>query len=385
MPKIKTLIVHPALAPYRVDLFNQLAQEVDLHIVFLQDYISYYPKLNQNNLKISLRCRYQILQSGISLKNRTFPIGLNHIMREFNPDVIVTHEFSNSTLWIMLQRILFKKERYAHVLWTTENVPMFKKRRFIRRGLRKLCSSSVHSLLVYSDEIAKEFVHHFGIPQEKIYICANLQDEKIFRSKLAQALRIVPQYINDYQLGGKKVILYVGRLDTKKNLKMLIESFAQVSIKEPSAILTFVGDGPERKSLELRAKRCGLSHKVYFIGHCEGYNLLFWYVIGSFLVLPSTWEPYGAVVNEALLSGMPVLCSSEAGARVLIQDGKNGYVFNPYDVNVLSNLLEKMLMDVPSIEASEVNVRESLMPISFDRDLNSFMNAVQYAAKQVGA
>ncbi len=383
MVKIKTLLIHPGLVPYRVDLFNRLGQEVDLNVVFLSDNIFYYPEFDLDNVKRSLRCRYQILPSHKLFKNYHFATALKKNISDFDPDVVVTHEFSYVTLWLILHRI-FHRKRFAHLLWTTENVPLFETRGLIRRVIRKFCSSSVESLLVYSEEVAEKFINQYKIDPEKVFICSNLQQEEIFRAKLTKALTQVAQCIDEYNLGGKKVVLYVGRLNRRKNLKSLLKAFSGICTKDSSVVLAFVGEGPERKNLESLAVSLGIIENVKFLGHCQGYDLLVWYIIGSVFVLPSVWEPYGAVVNEALLSGMPVLCSSEAGSRVLINGGNNGYVYNPYDIKMLSALLEKILKASLPIDSQSIKTRESLMPVSFGRDLNSFLNAVTYAAKQKG-
>jgi len=380
MSKVKTLIFHPALAPYRVDLFNSLNEKIDMRVVFLSEHIGYYNKFNQERLRNSLKCRYGYLLSGISLLGRDLRTGLGKIIDEYKPDVVVSHEFSYSTLATAVYRRFGTKYNFGHLLWTVENSSLLKERGLIRRLLRKICCSAVDGILVYSNSIKNDFVR-YGIPQERIFVCANHQDEKRFTSKLDAARFLVKNYIKKYALSGKKIVLFVGRLAKPKNLSRLIDAFSRISNQNEAAVLVLVGDGPEQKVLKKQAESLGLLDKVMFLGHQEGAHLYVWYLLATVFVLPSTCEPYGAVVNEALMAGIPVLCSSCAGANVLIKDYKNGFLFDPYYIDMFAHRLKQALVDNPFVEEKAWSSRINLMPVSFERDVTSFIKAVDYVAE----
>jgi len=379
MLKLKTLVFHPALAPYRVDFFNRLRHELDMHLVFFSDHIAYHRELNQDKLRDSLKCEHQYLLCRFRFLKRDFPIGIGRIIEECAPDVVVSHEFSYPTLSIMLYRKLFAKQDFGHALWTAENIHMLRSRGMARTALRRICSKAADSMLVYSKAIAEGFTQRLGIPAEKMFICANHQEEKMFAAKLDSARSLVPEHVRAYHLSGKKVVLFVGRLTGVKNLERATEAFACVSRKDSKAMLVMVGDGPLRNALEDQASHIGIADKVLFTGHQEGNHLYAWYLLSSVFMLASIWEPYGAVVNESLLAGVPVLCSSHAGASVLIREGDNGHVFDPNDTDLLSFLMKEALTDAPTAEIAGASRRESLMPVPFERDVASFVQAVKYA------
>jgi glycosyltransferase involved in cell wall biosynthesis len=84
-----------------------------------------------------------------------------------------------------------------------------------------------------------------------------------------------------------------------------------------------------------------------FIGYRE---LPVWYGYAACLVHPSTTEQWGLVVNEAMASGLPVLVSERCGcASDLVENGRNGFTFNPYD---MSELADRML-DIAKMKAQE--------------------------------
>ncbi len=100
-----------------------------------------------------------------------------------------------------------------------------------------------------------------------------------------------------------------------------------------------------------------LEGKVIFPGKYQGKELFGWYACVSGFVLPSLSETFGAVVNEALIFGLKVLCSKFAGASCLINPG-NGEIFNPLDS---ADTLEKFSRFSYSLQpVGEVNLTKRL-------------------------
>jgi len=382
MKKIRTLIFHPALAPYRVDLFNRLHEELDLLVVFFDDVVGYHHDLDQVSLRNSLRCHHKYLKKGFHVAGRNFRTGMGRIIKQFRPDVVVTHEFSYATLMVMLNK-LFSRHRFAHLLWTAESPHLFESRGAIRFALRRFCSKRVDATIVYSEAVKEAFHQRIGIPRERIFVCANLQDEKVFASKLDHAKITVDSCIQQYEIADKKIVLFVGRLDPVKNLERLFGAFSRVARETPGTLLALVGDGPEQSKFEKLAIELNIIDQVLFVGHQEGDALFVWYLLSLVLVLPSVSETYGAVVNEALLSGLSVICSSHAGASVLIREGENGWVCDPYDVEQISGLLQGVLARAETVQTLISKKRKNMMPVPFNRDVKSFVAAAKNSMRNV--
>ena len=94
-----------------------------------------------------------------------------------------------------------------------------------------------------------------------------------------------------------------------------------------------------------------------------------WFLISQLFVLPSTFEPFGAVINEALLSGCEVLCSDKAGASSLINK-HNGLLFNPYSVDDLAEKIKFKLKNIPPLQKNEIKLKENKMPFTFDEKID---------------
>jgi glycosyltransferase involved in cell wall biosynthesis len=205
------------------------------------------------------------------------------------------------------------------------------------------------------------------------------------RTKLKDALPTARSLVAKHALAGRKVVLYVGRLATVKRLDRLLDAFADVRRHQSAATLVLVGEGPERAALEAQASRLGLSSAVIFAGHVEGEELSAWYGCGSILALTSESETWGAVVNEALIAGLPVVCTDQAGARVLI-DGSNGEVVDAANPRRLGAALAACLRRTAPIgEAQLADVRPSLMTQSFADAVRGFSSAVTSAFDATGS
>ena len=138
--------------------------------------------------------------------------------------------------------------------------------------------------------------------------------------------------------------------------------------KQPDEILILEGDGPQKEEITERINRLGLKNRVLLPGRFQGNELNAWYNVANLFILPSYHEPFGAVVNESLIFGTPVLCSSFAGATYFIREKDNGLTFDPtnqYDFIEKFNEARKLF--------SNFNVeRENLMYFDFESSINSY-------------
>jgi glycosyltransferase involved in cell wall biosynthesis len=104
--------------------------------------------------------------------------------------------------------------------------------------------------------------------------------------------------------------------------------------------LVLLGDGPLKSDLCCLISDLGLQHCVLLPGFKQYPDLPAYYGLASAFVHASTTEQWGLVVNEAMASGLPVLVSNRCGcARDLVQEGKNGFTFDPCNVEQLASLM----------------------------------------------
>jgi glycosyltransferase involved in cell wall biosynthesis len=127
-----------------------------------------------------------------------------------------------------------------------------------------------------------------------------------------------------------KYFLFVGRLAREKNVECLLQAMAMYQVLTSSPWgLRIVGDGPERSKLETLGRLLGVKD-VEFVGTKQYSEIGGVYRGAGALVLPSTREPWGLVVNEALACGLPVLVSQACGCVPdLVRHGECGFTFDP--------------------------------------------------------
>ena len=128
-------------------------------------------------------------------------------------------------------------------------------------------------------------------------------------------------------------ILYVGSLSKRKNVKVLVEALEGVQ----NVTINIIGDGDERHELEDLSKKYGIDATFY--GTMKMKDIPYEMQKNDVLVLPSLYDGWGAVVNEALTQGLSVVCSDKCGAKDLLHDNVRGLVFTNNNVACLHSIL----------------------------------------------
>ena len=142
-----------------------------------------------------------------------------------------------------------------------------------------------------------------------------------------------------------KVILFLGVLIDYKSPDLLIKSLPLILKQTPDAKLVFVGDGPMRNELELRAKNHGLSDKVKFAGNTVGELKAQYYKAADVFVLPSALntEVFPLVFLEAAAAGLPIVCSDVKTFSCFVENEYNGIMSIKGDINSLSEAIVRIL------------------------------------------
>ena len=132
--------------------------------------------------------------------------------------------------------------------------------------------------------------------------------------------------------------IFVGQLIKRKNLDILIKAIA--SLKNNKIELWVVGDGPEKESSTLKSNLL-IPGQIHWFGSLKMSKISEIINQVDCLVLPSHHDGWGAVVSEALLVGIPVICSDTCGSSVIVKASGFGNVFPSNNQKVLSKMLYK--------------------------------------------
>ncbi len=133
-----------------------------------------------------------------------------------------------------------------------------------------------------------------------------------------------PSLRTDLGLGGRPVVLAVGRLVPIKRFDVLIKAFARLVAQCPDAVLLVVGDGPERGGLTRLVGRLGVAESVRLVGHVQHEQLPSWYRSADVFALSSQFDNSPNVLLEAMSSGVPIVSTDVGGVRHYVKPGING-------------------------------------------------------------
>ena len=155
----------------------------------------------------------------------------------------------------------------------------------------------------------------------------------------------------------------------------MITAFQRLCPDYPDARLLIVGDGPLRDRLVQQAATEIEAGLLFFVGKQEGLNLLAYYNVAQLFVLPSQYEPFGTVVNEALLAGCYTLCSEVAGAACLITSEQQGVLFDSTSPEPLTALLAEQLAKMPPL--THVSLKANRMSLRYGEQLRGLVQKLQ--------
>lgn len=136
----------------------------------------------------------------------------------------------------------------------------------------------------------------------------------------------------------RALLAFAGRLTEQKDVGTLLAALRRL----PGATLALLGDGPERERLERLARELGLGERTQFLGAGGREDVLRLSRAADAVVLSSTWENLPHTVVEALSVGTPVVATSVGGVPEVVEDGVNGLLVPPGDVEALAEALRRV-------------------------------------------
>jgi glycosyltransferase involved in cell wall biosynthesis len=131
------------------------------------------------------------------------------------------------------------------------------------------------------------------------------------------------------------LLLYVGRLSAEKEIDRIRPILEAI----PNTRLALVGDGPHRQELEKHFA----GTRTYFAGYKTGQELAAAFASADAFIFPSRTETLGLVLLEAMAAGCPVVAARSGGIPDIVQDGLNGYLFDPVDENGATIATQRLL------------------------------------------
>jgi glycosyltransferase involved in cell wall biosynthesis len=187
-----------------------------------------------------------------------------------------------------------------------------------------------------------------------------------------------------YALDGPMRVLAVGRLIPRKGFDRLLRAMHVAHERGAKIALDFVGPGPLEPELRGLAAELGLND-VSFAGFVDQRDLPERYAAADAFAFPSLDDPFGVVLLEAMAAGLPVVTSARAGATIdLVDDGRNGLVVDPDDIEKMADALFRLATDEDLRARLGQAAHEATLTRTPDAAAAGYVRAVTHAIEHAG-
>lgn len=332
------------IAPYRIPVFNELASDerIELEVLFFSESEG--------------RRSWRIPWERICFRHRVLPgFLITHRYQGgpifFNPGIltalwrgkyqaVICFGYHHPTIWLALLWCRFSGARA--LLWSESTLIDARSSVKILEQVKRYILRFFDGFLAAGKNQVK-YLNHLGASTEQIWVAPDAVDSDFF-SDQSRVLSYRKSDIKKSLGVDGLVILYVGRMLDAKGIPDLLDAF-ELLISRQQATLFLVGDGPDLAYYQDLCRVRELT-SVRFEGFRSQNELPRYYAIADVLVFPTHSDPWGLVLNEAMSAGLPVICSTAAGAAAdLVRPGRNGFLHEPGDVQTLKGHLLMVLRD----------------------------------------
>jgi len=339
----KVIFFTNIIAPYRVNLFNKL-KELSLETRF--DFEVYFMRLTESNrdweIKLEdLKFKYKI-GKGLYFHLK------NYYFFHFNPkllfkaiqskeEIILGASWNNVNALILVFLKSIGLINNTLSVWSEANylTNSSQKKNIFRDKLRAWFFTQIDGYFIIPGKMAQISFEKWNIQTGNIILLPNLVSLELFGKN--------NKYEND--LNKKPIFFIVARLE--ENIKGILNFFKAIGVNNIKKIkIKVAGTGSSLEDYTNYINENNLEDNIHFLGNLSLQEISFHYHQSNVFVLPSFSDPSPLTLVEAITSGLPVLVSERCGNHFeAVEDGKNGYTFNPYDVKDIKDKFEKLLDD----------------------------------------
>lgn len=360
MVHIVWILSNSSSAPY----FNWFAEKAQLQNTFKFSFICMYhssPKMLEDMKIFNCDC-YWIPYNAAKRKTELIKafFSIYKLLKKIKPDVVHTHLFDDSLSGLLAAKIAGIKKRFItkgdtgfHYFYTPKWV-LFD----------RLNNSSATKVIAISEQNKKfiqdvegcsvdkvELIHH-GIPIDK----ATNQNEKTKNDFLLK-----------YKLQGKFVIGTISRLIDWKGHKYIIEAATAVVKDFPNVIFLFIGRGDNKLNLQKQLQEKGLKKYFIFIDTVEPEDIPSVYGTFHLFLHAASFEPFGFVIAEAMVNGVPIVSTCTGAAADILVNNKNGILISEKNaVELAAGILETIKNYKNALERSAVAQKEAEEMFNFN-------------------
>lgn len=203
-----------------------------------------------------------------------------------------------------------------------------------------------YSTAIVGGKLHRDYLVQLGMAEDRIFFGYDVVNNEYF-AQTATVARQNPVAARQRQprIPDKPYFLAATRLISRKNVARLIEAYAAYRQQAGTQAwdLVVCGSGVEEPLLRQLLQNQQLEDCVHLPGFVTYHQIGDWYGLAEAFIHPALQEQWGLVVNEACAAGLPILCSRTVGACTeLVQDTRNGFVFDPTSTADMTQALLKV-------------------------------------------
>ncbi|MGG6263575.1 glycosyltransferase family 4 protein [Leptolyngbya sp. AN03gr2] len=340
MDLLKVVVYSIVPSPYQRDLFYALSccPEIDLQVYYLESGCADSP-WTEKPIQA-----YEAVLPGFHLTWGLSRFHLNwHLPRLKDVDVVVLNGYQN----LMSQLILrFYADRVPCIFWGEK---MVGESSGIKGQLQQTFSAALNrcrAIAAIGSRAQQDYKHRF--PKHPIFNIPYYCNLSAFQSSIERPRQPI-------------TILFCGQMIERKGVDLLLQAFDRLIQSGAQARLLLVGREAELPEM-MRSLSSEAKQAVEYAGFHDPEFLPQFFEQADLFVLPSRYDGWGVVVNQALGAGLPIICSDAVGAAVdLVEPGINGVIVPAGDAIALYNALETYVRSPDLIQqASDSSRRKAV-------------------------
>jgi glycosyltransferase involved in cell wall biosynthesis len=270
----------------------------------------------------------------------------------FKPQVIIACGFS---LWTILALLSKPIGRWRVIIaWdgSSPNVDFrYSKPRLL---LRRMIAYFADGFITNTEAGKLYFSEFLGVNRHRIVVRPYLVPDP--KTLLGRSASLAPANLEAVS----PVFLYVGRIEERKGLHLLLQSCNILHKEGYQFSLLIIGRGPQRDELEDYCHSQNLHDCVKWLGWVDYHQLGVYFRQADVFVFPSLEDIWGMVAPEAMAFGKPVICSKWAGSSELIEHGKSGLICDPHAPAEMAAMMRQLIREPELISAMGTAAQEAI-------------------------
>jgi len=357
--KRSLVIVSHGVTPYGVHFLERVVNELSdfaLHTIYTYEYSNGKWQItlpNSINAVILGKGEEQnILKKGWSRYRQ-----LIWEIQRHSPVAVMIYGYSQLPHFLVIEWC--HRNKIPCLMWGDSNILGDRKKGLIACIKKPIVSRVISrcSALLPCGNLGKQYFQKYGARPEQVFFVPNEPDYSLIENA---SPAIVQSLASEFKLNpSRRRFLFSGRFVALKRIDLLIDAFAQLADKLVNWDLLIAGDGPLEAELKARVPT-SLQQRIMWTGYLGSpKRMSALYKLADVLVLPSEYEAWALVVNEATCAGLALVCSDVVGAAAeMLHDFENGRFFRTGDFVSLMNAMQDVANEenLPRYKAASLQV-----------------------------